>query len=160
MTGELPPQPERDTTPEYELFNLDAMTDEQVILTGRAYLGESDRLSECGDAESVSVAEDMADRLGTDLGRLALRNPERARGVITRLATAEVGDEHRVDRELAALWVPQLIAIDYEFTKRILLALQETDVMDMAILVVQDLIGRSTPDQAADLEEAMRRLYD
>jgi hypothetical protein len=156
MTEAIPERPERDTSPEYRLFNLDAMTDEQIVITGRGYLAESDRLSNLADHQAMDAVDEVRELLHKDFGRLVHRNPERARRIISGLIVDMDGVAHRLDRELAATLAPGIAPVDYEFAKQTLLRLCNTDAFDSAVSCGNALLECVTPEQAEDFREARK----
>jgi len=153
MTEEIPSQSEREAIPEYQLFNLDAMTDEQIAITGRAYLAESDRVIKRGNPEAVDAVQEILNQLSDDFVRLMRCSPDRARNLISGLVVGATDEEHRYDRELAITWAAHTAPVDYEFAKRTILSLRDTDAADL--IYDQISIGSYlTPEQYADFEDA------
>lgn len=114
MTGEIP-QPERELTPEGQFFNVDAMSDDQIVAMHRgltAIFESDDPLSSQGDS--------LLDRLAADVRESASRDPERVKSLVHRCALSH----NEFDRELAVDVAPALADFDYGFTRDVLVFLR------------------------------------
>jgi len=131
------------------------MTDEQISMTGRGYLSESDRQANLDNNEEMNALDEMLNILGSDLARLGQRNPERMRSLVTRLAGSQ-GEAMKHDRELAAIWAPQIAAVDYELARDVILSLLPSDAFDAAVDAINALPDHVTPEQAVVFDAIFR----
>ena len=152
-----PPQPEREPLPSYSVFNLDAMTDEQILTTGRAFYALMEARYE--DRAQVKMTQTMANVLSDDFRTLAARHPNRARGIVDHLIALREGQPHHGapddDLSLATYWSLRIAPVDYEFTKSRLLHLGKMrGAFDAVASASSSLEYYVTPEQYADWEEA------
>jgi hypothetical protein len=115
------PRPETYETPErVPLFNVDDMSDAQIIVTNRALWMAADYGIQDGDSfDQMLTGDNLHIKLANDVRDLASRDPERVKNLIT--VCAYSGIEH--DQELAAKSVRGLVGYDYGFTTDILLSM-------------------------------------
>jgi hypothetical protein len=164
MAAEIP-QPERERNPEATLFNVDAMTDEQITVLRRGLNELSEAISQAENSnernDEIGVSDNLWERLADEVGGLVERDPERVRGMVQRLALSRYTD----DRAFAGHVAPHLLDHDYEFTRDVLVFLANGETMpndlitsagseeyDMdAIQRIAVLMrDRLTPEQSAD----------
>ena len=147
MVSEISASPEQSAHAQYELFNLDAMTNEQIATVGRAFASELDRHGDVGDYQRSELANEMAMLMDKDVEKLATSDPGRMRELIVMLEASE--DPY--DAELIGVWVARIGSVDYEFARDTLLRLykMDSDSCAMGIGVLKD---RITPEQKADLD--------
>ncbi|MEU3198799.1 hypothetical protein [Streptomyces sp. NPDC006996] len=124
MSGEIPQQPEIEKTPESRLFDVDAMSNEQITVLWRSLAGTAYQLCEAqSQDQSASEALDVCDGLWQSLVRemhsFALCNPEQAKDLIER----SFRSLESLDREFAARVAPSLIDFDYKFTRDVMVYL-------------------------------------
>ena len=153
MTHEAPlPGPEREMSTQYELFNLGAMTDEQIIMTGRAFISEYDRQADTsiasGQYVEPHVMNELTRKIDEDFGRLAGVDLRRAQSII---ATLEASEE-KYDMELVGDWVIRIAPHDFEFARNAILKLRVRD-LDSATSAEVRLPDFVTADQMRDYEE-------
>lgn len=140
------------------LFNLDAMTDGQIISMGLAFDRDIWREDASPDPTSADGTDALFEHLGSDLAQLAVHNPERGLSLLDRLARSDDESERRI--ALAAC--PPLCRSDYETGSRIFLtAVDKTKEVrgnqdDLA--GAQSLTTRLLPPDLA--HELDRRAYD
>src|SRR5262245_23191139 len=128
MTGEVPKE-EQYRRPERGLFDVDAMSDDQIVALGRALDREHLRLCDEGDLSDVSeVTAHLITSLGTEIGDMTARNPDRGKALLQRLAQSD--NDHDLNVAINASIVLGLV--DYEYTRDMLLSIdaraRSTDV--------------------------------
>jgi hypothetical protein len=142
MTNELP-HPEKDRSPERGLFNLVIMTDDQIVLVGRALDGEHER--SCTEAGAF-----LCDAFVRDIGELVRQDPDRGKGLLMRMARSEDNS----DRSFAAESTPVLAELDYELARDILLYIASRpptgDSYESCFDASYVFPRHITPEQAAD----------
>jgi hypothetical protein len=150
--------------PQAGLFNLSAMSDEQITMLGRVLDQGHERMADENarlpqqEQVSMETAAILLDHLGADIALMATTSPERGKAFLSRLANSD----NLYDRNLAAASaVPLALSGDYEFARNVLFNAyrndlsQGTDLEGMADARVKDLIEllrHTRPDQAVDLE--------
>ena len=158
MTGEQlqpPVQPERGYQPPEGLFNVDAMSDEQIVLMSRSFDAMARSLrDEPGNDDCVY--DNMFEGLAADVRGLAARNPERVKGLVR----ATIRSNCPSDQELASYVVPGLIDHDYYFTREALIYLYcdtgDSQASEAAYAAICKLAKeRLTPEQRADFNACL-----
>jgi hypothetical protein len=149
MNHEIP-RPETSHTPEISLFNVDAMSDEQIIVLSRGLTGVLDSEEVGGGRRHGDTAAGMLAQLDTDLSGLASRDPERIRGLIEQCVQSDMVADH----ELALGMAPSLVGYDYTFARDTLISIRidgvggaEEEAMMRIPRIMRDQL---TPDQTAD----------
>jgi hypothetical protein len=143
------------------LFNVDAMTDGQIVSMGTAFdrgISREDE-SRAGPTEGPDT---LLEHLGSDLAQLAMRDPDRGLALLGRLAQSDDASERRI--ALAAC--PPLVRLNYETGCSVFLSTSDKirsidsgdpdgyhDVLG-AHMIMMDLLPS---DLAADLD---RQAYD
>lgn len=152
-----PAQPEREAVSAYQVFNLDAMTDDQILTTARAYYAQMDACNERGDRAGYDQAEATHNLLADDFARLAAQHTNRARGLVDRLlATPDRSPGADHDLSLAAWWSARIATFDFEYAKAKILYLRDTDDgFDSAVTAGLALEYYATPEQYADYRDAI-----
>jgi hypothetical protein len=149
---ERTPRPERENPPFERLFNVDLMSDDQVLtLFHGIYEGwaKSDGLiSETADPLFYQLALSVRD--------LASRDPERAKNLVQRCEQSNEDIDHRI----VGYTAQALIDYDYAFTRDALISVYVGDAQQRSGSEnAQDVAGhqmgilmrdRLTPEQAAD----------
>ncbi|WP_406176086.1 hypothetical protein [Streptomyces sp. NBC_00996] len=156
MTNEKsqpPVQPEREVEPRVGLFNIEAMSDEQVTLMARSLAAMSDTL---GEIDTQNACNAMLEGLGADVRSLAQRNPERVKGLVETTMRSDCPS----DQELAAYAVAGLIDHDYSFTREALVYLycdtQDSYASEAAYNAICKLANeRLTAEQRADFNACL-----
>jgi hypothetical protein len=125
MRHEAPP-PERYRTPEGGLFNVAAMTDEEVFEVNAALREHFDYLDEnyfdpAVGAERHQEGHNLTDRFTADIRGLAAFNPERVRGIVAKCMQSGIGSAHLMAVETAG----SLIGFDYAFARDTLIDLYD-----------------------------------
>ena len=121
MRQELPPKPERENTAEAKLFNVDAMSDDQIVALYRAfeqkcgemYPGLDGRINE------GNMAQDLLNRLVAEAAGLASRDWER----VENLVTAAMHSTDEMTGCLAAEVAGALAPTHYSFARDVLITL-------------------------------------
>ena len=144
------PRPEIIHEPEARLFNVDAMSDDQIIVLARGLTGVLDSEEVGGGRRHGDTAVGMLTQLETDLSGLASRDPERVRGLVEQCMQSDMGADH----ELALGVAPSLAGYDYEFTRDTMISLLIDGLGgadEEAILAIPRFMrDQLTPDQVAD----------
>lgn len=169
MTGEIS-QLEREAAPESQVFNVDAMSDDQIIVLYRAF-GEIAHSAASGDGgieeedigiesnDAVAVGDGMWNQLVAGVRDLVARDPQRVRALMGRC----VGSPVEIDREFAVEITPALIDYDYFFTRDTLVrtALYQDDLNSPSFSDARDsawdqvaklMRDRLTPEQVVDFQ--------
>lgn len=136
--------------PEYgQVFNLDAMSIEQIQrLNQGLWAGYDKAMSASQDIDNTRIEDSLLDRLGESIQALASRDIVRGREVLTALAASE--EPH--DREMAAECAPDFANYDAQFASDVVVQLQgDSDIGDASNVCLWKLKERLTPEQAADL---------
>ena len=111
-------QPETSHTPETRLFNVDAMSDDQIVVLNRGMWAVADEI--IGDKLFTQEVDFFVhERVGDEVRGLAASDPARVKRLVERLTLSDVG----VDHKLAAQVVPELIDFDYAFTRDTLISI-------------------------------------
>jgi hypothetical protein len=147
-------------------FNVDAMSDEEIIVLHRGLWAVAERGNEDTDAfDQMQVGDGLHEQVAAEVCDLASRDPERVKQLVARTMSSQ--EDH--DQVLAAKAVPGLLSYDYVFTRDTLMSLssagelgqrnrEHTDGMVFAPETAEDEIGRFirddrlTPEQVADFQ--------
>jgi hypothetical protein len=151
------PRPETSYVPETPLFNVDAMSDEQIIVLYRGLISiyESEEVM-VEHSEHEGVADGILTRLEADLSDLTSRDPERVKNLVANC----VESVNESDHELALNVVTSLVDYDYSFTRDALLSLSMgsghvSEGADMRV-IPRLMRDRLTEDQIADFNARLR----
>jgi hypothetical protein len=158
MSHEGPAHQETEHTPEVRLFNVDAMSDDQIVALYRGLTGameseipgtfDSDAAGK--DDRRGDAAVQLLEQLDADLSGLAGRDPERVKNLAEQCASSD----RTADQELALGAAISLVHYDYPFTRDTLLALhlRGSDISGEGAFVAIPRLMRDelTPDQVAD----------
>lgn len=140
--------PETSHTPEAQLFNVDAMSNEQIVVLYRGLYGIF--VNETGeDEENSSTANDMLDQLEHELRELTTRDPERTKQLVADCMQSD----RESDEDIASSVVRSLVHYDYTFTRDTLIAFLTDERLgpEGAIISVPRLMRDDlTPDQIDD----------
>jgi hypothetical protein len=153
MTHEVP-QPERENTPAAQLFNVDAMSDEQIIAVFRGLEG-----LEFPTREVADIVDGLFKQMAADMHDLVSRDPERVRNLVHRCEQSN--DD--ASQLFSAYVAPVLVYYDYEFTRDTLISLSPIGEAarrnpggiagDIAQWETEDLMrDHLTPEQIADFQ--------
>jgi hypothetical protein len=155
--------PEREQTPKPRLFNVDEMSDVQIIVTNRAIgfgaYWNPDEI-EADGFEAMTVADELHDYLAEAVRGLATRDPER----VKQLAQRCLNSKNQDDLMFAAKFIEGLIEYDYAFTRDSLIWLLVSDEPNYADhdgwVDAKDALERLanerlTPEQIDDFSRAM-----
>jgi hypothetical protein len=154
MASEIP-QPERYRRPEGGVFNLFAMTGDQVVALGRALFALAyAKVEQNGEGTPMKDAGDyMWHALAVDIGRTAAQHSEHGRKLLLTLTTSD----HDHDLKLAANALPTVAESDYELARDTLLALDrhvselpdsEADVpVSLAVFLAVDYMCEELPSE-------------
>jgi hypothetical protein len=152
MTGEIP-QPERDRGPEVRLFNVDALSDDELIVLARSFREAADHEDESEPFSQTATYDNLLDRLALDVRDLATRDPERVKGLMSRCRESNVGG----DQDLAVNTVSVLVHYDYEFTRDMLVSFlagpdahTEEDIRLMATSAIRKLMRYELTSEQSD----------
>jgi hypothetical protein len=140
------PRPETYRTPETSIFNVEAMSNEQIVVLYRGLATifdatlDSDVMpnSSTGSRDQqgydvYNAAGGMMDQLRADLRGLTPRDPERVKELVGKCAQSENEDDH----DLAVEVVPSLLHHDYAFTRDTLISLLDSNLAgDSVILII------------------------
>ncbi len=143
-------RPEAYQTPESSIFNVEAMSDEQIILLHRGLTSAFDSEEVASGIRDKDIAEGMVSQLRSDFGNLASRDPERVKRLVEWCMHSDKGYDH----EFAETIAPSLVAHDYPFVRDTLISLS-IDGLEMAsegtFLTIPRLMrDHLTPEQVAD----------
>jgi len=169
MNHELP-RPETSHTPEVRLFNVDAMSDEQIIVTYRGYWTVANHLGneDTDDFDQMDIGDGLNEQVAAEVRDLASRDPERVKQLVTR-TTASQEDS---DQDLAANAAPALLNYDYAFTRDTLISITMGEAYERCVsrgisssdsgsgyasetalgLMRELMRDRLTPEQIADFQ--------
>lgn len=159
MTNEVP-SPEREVLPAERLFNLEAMSDEQILVAYRGFgMIAHEGNDEADPFDQMQVGDSLSDQFVAEVRDLAVRDPERVRRIVGR----SVMSSNDIDHELGAHAASHLIEYDYKFARDVLIHLcvtgDDTHIAfprDVARHEIYDLVrNRLTPDQADDFRTRM-----
>jgi hypothetical protein len=118
MAGEVP-RPEREWQPRTGLFNVDAMSEDEIVILYRSLALLVEQVQdESGDEDTVG--NEMWEVLAADVRGLVARDPERVKNLVHRCTMSHKA----VDREFAAYTAASLIDYDYSFTRDALVFLE------------------------------------
>jgi hypothetical protein len=110
---------QRNHTPEFgriqaDVFNLDVMTEDQIIVSHRGLAQLADAGPNADDSiDQTAVGDNLSDRLVSGIRELASRDPERLKHLVHRCVTSN----NDADRLLGVYVAPSLVAYDYGFTR-------------------------------------------
>lgn len=142
-------QQEKESAP-YSHFNLNAMSDDQIIVLHRGLWSLSNLSSVLGEGENDAFDQpSIGDQLGEvffikDANNLALHDPGRVKNLLEGCASSDVAADHA----LVARVVGSLVDYDYAFTTQTLLT-----------LLTDPETGRRSWDDVADtVQDAVRFL--
>lgn len=145
------------------LFNVGAMSNDQIVMLGRALDREDIRLTgKTQQLDPLNMTAGMIEHLGSDIAQMVTSDPERGRDFLSNLARSEVVN----DRNLAAAAaVPLALNGEYEFARDVLLIAQQADrsqgdvgLADGRASDLVKLLRQTRPDQADDLERRSEEL--
>jgi hypothetical protein len=102
--------PEREPQTERNPFNIEAMTNEDVIETGRTLAAAADELD---DSPTATDLDDLWEELQRAVRQLPERDIDRARQLLSEQMAS--GNPH--DLEAAAEWVEGFLEYDYELAR-------------------------------------------
>jgi hypothetical protein len=146
---ESTPRPERENAPYQRLFNVDAMSDEQVLTLFSGIQGAS-------RGDPAETADPLFYQLALSVRDLASRDPERVKFLLHRCEQSDDDVEHQVVGYAAQA----LIDYDYRFTRDVLVSAFVGDAQNRSHSEVAQEASRSaikilmrdhlTPEQAAD----------
>lgn len=119
MSHEVPNH-EREGNRNIALFNVDVMTDDDIVVLYRGISTIADHHPHTTDQfDPTTTGDDMCDRLASEIRALAARDPERVKQLVHRAAFSV--DSY--DRSLAANSVVGLVQYDWEFTRDVIVHL-------------------------------------
>jgi hypothetical protein len=147
--------PESGRQPEMPLFNLDVMSDEQIIVLYRGASGMADLGPQDNDQfDQVSIGSYLCDKLAAEVADLAARDPER----VKELAGQLFASDKEADRELAAHAAASIARYNLVFSISTLISLmlKQECVGDFGWETAHDKISilmrdHMTPDQVESL---------
>lgn len=109
-----PAQEEVERTPEVQLFNVDAMLYEQIIVLHRGLMEVADRGRQESDTfDTMDIGDRMNEQLYPAVRNLATRDPERVKQIIEHGLASRV----TADQELVGRTLESLVHYDWEFTR-------------------------------------------
>lgn len=118
--AEQAPRPERENPPYERLFNVDAMSDDQILtLFQGLYTGHG----EASDMDPSETADPLFYQLALSVRDLAARDPERVKGLMHRCEQSSDDIEHQV----VGYTAQALIDYDYEFSRDALISVYVGD---------------------------------
>lgn len=156
--GEVP-RPERVNPPFERLFNVDAMSDDQVLtLFQGIYAGHHGESSQHSDTygELEDVSDPLFYQLALSVRDLATRDPERVKNLLHRCEQSSDEIEH----DVVGYTAQALIDYNYEFTRDVLISVYVGDAQRRGLSAGSEgpsrntirilMRDRLTPEQAAD----------
>ncbi|MEU2869796.1 hypothetical protein ABZ769_11405 [Streptomyces olivoreticuli] len=157
-----PVPPEQEPSSEVQAFDLDVLTINQIVRLNRMInAGHYDRNL---NAALPDASPTLLDLLSNSIEALPNRDPDKARELLTALATSE----HKDDRNMAAYCAGSLLNHDYELTRDTLAFMyadgkeEYSEASEIAETAISDLEGSLTPEQHKDFEARVgwyRRLH-
>jgi hypothetical protein len=126
MSHEIPQpeQPEREYQPRTGLFNVAAMSDDEILLMGRAFEERGILLRRADENDSAADALfSLDDSLTADVDALASSNPERLKELVHRTALSQ----NAYERCFAADHVASLFSSDWAFARDVIVHLHIAD---------------------------------
>lgn len=144
--------PEMESVHETPLFDLDAMTDDEIIVTHRAITqlaNAGPRSSDGFDAQFIS--DSLGDRLSRQVVELGARAPERVKAILARCLRSDLES----DGELIPPAAAGIVSSNYELARDSLISYlvrpEVTYAPEIARGFASDMMRDSmTPEQVAD----------
>src|SRR5882672_583845 len=113
-------KPELEKTPESRLFNVDAMSDEEIVTLSRGLLAMFNEGPGGEDFLDPSIIGDkLRDKLVSEVQDLGTRDPERVKNLAHKCARSQ----NEADQEFAAYVAPGIAHFDYDFARDVLVYL-------------------------------------
>lgn len=159
-------QPEHYRPPEAELFNVGAMSDDQIVAVYRGLITAFDtqdsqgldKRQQGGEVHDVhNVTAGLLDQLEASVSALTTADPERVKGLVSDCLQSEIEADH----ELALGVVSSLVHYDYAFTRDSLIFMQSqrhiaSQITEGAFLMVPRLMrDHLSSDQIADFNATL-----
>ena len=142
--------PETEHTPELRFFNVDAMSNDEIVTLSRGLTGALDSADVGGGEQYRNIAGEMLIQLDADIRDLASRDPERVRNLVEQCMQSDKGADH----ELALGITPSLASYDYAFIRDVMISLLVDGLgganEEALIAIPRMMRDRLTPDQVAD----------
>ncbi len=160
-TRRTSPNPESDSLPERQLFNLKTMTDSEITVLAEALGREGERsCSEPPDApywggdNRPGLGDELQLALSAEVVRLTEREPERGKNLLCSWANSESGYR----RMAAADCAVGIAGFDYAFAKDLAIYIANSPHLtgnidrDTALAAIDTLIEAADAEEVADLE--------
>ena len=163
MEQQPPSTPERESQVERNPFNIETMTNEEIIGLGRTLAAAADKLSSEDEPPEAGQLEAIWESLQRAVRKLPSRDIERAR----RLLSEQMASGNPHDIEAAAEWVEGFLQYDYELARDTLIRIYTDGSLaghEIAFeIIAQRLNGverQLTPEQRADFEAKLAASRD